>query len=359
MLISHETILFVDLKALENNYQYLKSKLYPNTEIIAVVKAFAYGHGDIVVAKKLEALGVFAFWVADFEEGVALRKSGIKRPIIIANPGTKSYSDILDYNLQPVIYNFRLLDLYGQKKSPISIHIKFNSGMNRYGFNLEEIKALAKKLKRYPHLKIKSICTHLSSANDSNQDKFTKEQFQKFESITSTFSKKTGITTKQHILNTSGVLRFSNHQKEMVRLGIGLYGIGHDKNLTPIAKLQSNIVQILNVHKGDKVGYSATFTANEEMRIGIVPLGYADGINRKLGSENGYIIIKKKEAKIIGEISMDSMLIDLRKIEANEGDIVTIFDDKNRVSDISENLNTIPYEILATLNRRIKRVYSE
>jgi alanine racemase len=359
MSTSHETILFVDLKALERNYRYLKSKLFPNTEIIAVVKAFAYGHGDIVVAKKLEDLGVHAFWVADFEEGVALRKSGIKRSIIIANPGSKSYSDIIDYNLQPVIYNFRLLDLYGEKRSPISVHIKFNSGMNRYGFNLEEIDMLAKKLAKYPHLKVESICTHLSSANDSGQDKFTHNQFQNFESITSAFSEGTGITTKQHILNTAGVLRFSNQQKEMVRLGIGLFGIGHDKNLKPIAKLQSTIVQILNVHKGDKVGYDATFTAVEEMKIGIVPLGYADGINRKLGNENGHVNVGKKQAKIIGKISMDSMLIDLRKIKTNEGDIVTIFDAENKVSDIAKNLNTIPYEILATLNRRIKRVYSD
>jgi len=161
MAISHETILFVNLKALEHNYNYLKSKLNFDTEIIAVVKAFAYGHGDVVVAKKLEKLGVSAFWVADFEEGVTLKKSGINRPIIIANPGAKSCSDIIKYDLQPVIYNFRLLDLYGEKKSPISIHIKFNSGMNRYGFNLEEMEALAEKLKKYPFLKL-GKCSVLS-----------------------------------------------------------------------------------------------------------------------------------------------------------------------------------------------------
>ena len=147
MPTSHETILFVDLKALEHNYFYLKSKLNSDTEIIAVVKAFAYGHGDIVVAKKLEALGVHAFWVADFEEGVTLRKSGINKPIIIANPGVKSYSEIIEFDLQPVIYNFRFLELYGENSSPISIHIKFNSGMNRYGFNLDEVDLIAKDRK--------------------------------------------------------------------------------------------------------------------------------------------------------------------------------------------------------------------
>jgi alanine racemase len=359
MATSHETILFVNLKALEHNYNYLKSKLNTDTEIIAVVKAFAYGHGDIVIAKKLEKLGVNAFWVADFEEGVTLKKSGINLPIIIANPGSKSCSDIIEYNLQPVIYNFRLLELYGEKNAPISIHIKFNSGMNRYGFNLEEIELLAEKLKKYPHLKVESMCTHLSSADNSKQDKFTCFQFQKFESITSEFYVKTGIKSARHILNTNGVLRFPKHQKEMVRLGIGLYGIGNDKNLTAVAKLQSNIAQIRSIIKGEKVGYDATFIANEDMKIGIVPLGYADGINRKLGNNNGYVLVDEKPAKIVGKISMDSMLIDLRKIEAKEGDVVTIFDPKNNVSEIAKNLGTIPYEILATLNRRIKRVYSD
>ena len=359
MATSHETILFVDLKALEHNYNYLKSKLNPDTEIIAVVKAFAYGHGDIVVAKKLEKLGVNAFWVADFEEGVTLKKSGINLPIIIANPGVKSCSDIVKYNLQPVIYNFRLLDLYGEKNSPISIHIKFNSGMNRYGFNLEEMETLAEKLKKYPHLKVESMCTHLSSADNSKQDEFTCFQFQKFESIASKFYVKTGIKAAQHILNTTGVLRFPEHQKEMVRLGIGLYGIGDDKNLKAVAKLQSNIAQIRSINKGEKAGYDATFIANEDMKIGIVPLGYADGINRKLGNNNGHVLVDEKPAKIVGKISMDSMLIDLRTIKVKEGDVVTIFDAKNNVSEMAKNLGTIPYEILATLNRRIKRVYSD
>tara|TARA_B100001758_G_scaffold247879_1_gene268030 strand:+ start:8253 stop:9332 length:1080 start_codon:yes stop_codon:yes gene_type:complete len=356
---SHETILSVDLEALEHNYDYLKSKLNPGTEIIAVVKAFAYGHGDIVIAKKLESLGVKAFWVADFEEGIKLRESGINSQIIIANPGSKSYSIITKYNLQPVIYNFRLLDLYGGKGNTISVHIKFNSGMNRYGFHLNEIRMLAKKLKEYPNLIIQSICTHLSSSNESSNDEFTRSQLLRFETITSSFYTKTQIKTKKHILNTAGLLRFPDSQAEMVRLGIGLYGIGQDKNLKPIAKLQSHIVQILNLNEGDKVGYYGAFIANKKMRIGIIPIGYADGINRKLGNENGWVTVNKKHAKIIGEISMDSMIIDLTIIDANEGDIVTIFDAENNVSNIAKNLKTIPYEVLATLNRRIKRVYSQ
>ena len=173
MPTSHETILYVDLDALENNYKCLKKKLKPDTKIIAVVKAYAYGHGDISIAKKLSTLGVTAMWVADFEEGIILRRSGITEPIIVANPGAKSYDEIIKYNLEPVIYNFRLLEIFGKNTSAISAHIKFNTGMNRYGFSLEEIELLASKLKEFSHLKIASICSHLAAADDKSRDNFT------------------------------------------------------------------------------------------------------------------------------------------------------------------------------------------
>ena len=357
MSINHETILYVDLKALENNYNYFKKKLKSDTKIIAVVKAYAYGHGDIRIAKKLSELGVHAFWVADFEEGVTLKKSGINLPIIIANPGAKSCSDIIEYNLQPVIYSFRLLDLYGEKNSPISVHIKFNTGMNRYGFNADEIDLLVSKLEEYSHLKIESICSHLATSNDKSKDAFTQKQFKKFDIICKKFSKKLNITPKKHILNTAGVLRFPKQQKEMVRLGIGLYGIGGDKKLIPIGKLVSNVAQIRTLKKGGKVGYDSFFVAEKEMKIAIIPLGYADGINRKLGDGKGKVLINNASCSIIGKISMDSFMIDISGTNAKEGDLVTIFSKENLVVTIAKNLDTIAYEILATLNRRIKRVY--
>ena len=177
MSTSHETILYVDLKALENNFNYLKNKLQSDTKIIAVVKAFAYGHGDATIARKLEELGVDAFWVADFEEGVNLRKTGIFKSIIVANPGGKSYSEIIKYDLEPVIYNFRLLEIFEKHYTPISVHIKFNSGMNRYGFNLKEIDTLTSRIKESPHLKIESICSHLAVADNKLKDDFTQKQF--------------------------------------------------------------------------------------------------------------------------------------------------------------------------------------
>ena len=357
MPTSHETILYVNLKALENNFNYLKNKLQSDTKIIAVVKAFAYGHGDVAIAKKLEELGVDTFWVADFEEGMNLRKAGILKRIIVANPGAKSYAKIVKYNLEPVIYNFRLLEIFGENSTPISVHIKFNSGMNRYGFNLEEKDTLASKLKKFPHLKIESICSHLIVADNKLKDDFTQKQFQKFDIFCNLFSKKLNVKVERHILNTAGVLRFPNQQKELVRIGIGLYGIGEDENLIAVGKLVSNIAQIRILKKEETVGYDASFVAKTEMKIAVIPLGYADGINRKLGSKKGKVLINNTLVPIIGKISMDSFMVDISRINAKEGDLVTVFGQENSVTEIAKNLNTIPYEILATLNRRIKRVY--
>ena len=357
MSSSHETILYVDLKAIEHNFYYLKSKLDPTTEIIAVVKAFAYGHGDITIAKKLEELGVDGFWVADFEEGVNLRKSGITLPIIVANPGAKSYAKIIKYDLEPVIYNMRLLALFGKNQSPLAVHIKFNTGMNRYGFNAEEKDDLSKKLKAFPHLTIKSICSHLAAADDKMKDVFTQNQIEKFNSICDAFDEKLNINPKRHILNTAGALRFTKAQNQKVRLGIGLYGIGDDEHLRPVGKLVSNLAQIRNLQKGDAVGYDACFVAEKKMKIAIIPLGYADGINRKLGDGKGKVQINNSTAKIVGTISMDSFMVDISGIDATEGDEVVVFGNENSVAKIAKNLDTIAYEILATLNRRIKRIY--
>lgn len=354
----HETILYINLNALENNFNYLKSVLKSEIKVFAVVKAFAYGHGDIVIAKKLETLGVNGFWVADFEEGMNLRKAGINKKIIIANPGVKSYAEIIKYNLEPVIYNFRLLKLYGKKGCSIPIHIKFNSGMNRYGFNMNEIKSLTSFLKKNINLKVDSVCSHLSVVDNKSKDLITREQLQNFDTFCKLFSSYMKIEPERHILNTSGILRFPKYQKNIVRMGIGLYGVSNDKNLMPIAKLVSNIAQIREIKKGENVGYDASFKANSDMKIGIIPLGYADGINRKLGNKQGSVVIHKIHVPIIGKISMDSFMVDISDINPKEGDAVTIFGEENSVLDIANSLGTIPYEILATLNRRIKRIYN-
>jgi alanine racemase len=358
MKVIHQTILEVDLNKLSNNFNYLKSKLKPNTKIIAVVKAYAYGHGDVAISSYLEKLGAHALWVADFEEGTRIRKSGINIPIIIANPGTKSTQEIIDNKLDIVIYNYELLHLYGKLDTEIRIHIKFNTGMNRYGFNVSEVDNVLADLRKYPKLKIQSICSHLAASDNSTEDNFTNEQFQAFDNISNSFSSGFDQLIDRHILNTNGVLRFPNKGYEMVRLGIGLYGVSNNSSLKQISSLKSVISQVRNIKKGSRVGYDASYIAREDITVGVVPFGYADGLNRKLSSKSGVIIVQNIMCPIIGKISMDSCMINLKGTSAETGDEVVIFGEENTISSIASKLNTIPYEIFSSLNRRIKRVYS-
>ena len=355
MNIAHETIFEVDLAALESNFNYFKYKLSKATKIIAVVKAYSYGHGDLIIAKKLEELGIHALWVADFEEGSRLRENGITIPIIIANPGRESTEQIIKNKLDVVIYNIELLHLFGKLDTEINIHIKYNTGMNRYGFNFDETKALIELLKKYPKLKIQSICSHLAASDNPKQDTFTNKQFLLFDKIYALFFKH--LKVNRHILNTNGVLRFPDKDYEMVRLGIGLFGGVQDKNLKQIGTLKSVISQIRKINTGDRIGYESSFIAKKEMTIGIIPFGYADGLNRKLGNFNGALLVNDNLCPIIGKISMDSCIIDLSNISASSGDEVIIFGEQNPILSISNKLATIPYEIYATLNRRIKRIY--
>ena len=359
MATANETILHVDLNKLEKNFNYLKKKLNPKTKIIGVVKAFAYGHGDVEVSKKLEKIGVHALWVSDFEEGLILRKSGIKKKIIVANPGIKSYDQIIKSKLDVIIYNHKLLDLYCLGGSNISIHIKFNTGMNRYGFKDNEIDAIISKIKKNTHLKLDSICSHLATSEDKNETDLTFRQIENFKSISMKFEMLLGRKVDKHLLNSNGVLNYANYQMNCVRLGIGLYGSTSDLNLRQISSLMSVITQIRDLEKGDVVGYSGSFIADKKMKIAIIPLGYADGLNRQFSNTIGKVFINNNEAPIIGEISMDSFVIDITNFVAKEGDIVEIFGENITVSEIAKKINTIPYEIYSTLNRRIKRVYSD
>ena len=359
MQTANETILTIDLKKLEHNFNYLKSKIKPATKVIAVVKAFAYGHGDVEISKKLEKLGVYALWVTDFEEGVVLRKSGIKTKIIVANPGIKSYNQIIKHKLDVVIYNTRLLDLYCSKNKMVNVHVKFNTGMNRYGFDETELDAIAAKLKTSTQLNILSVCSHLASADKIDKKEFTEKQLLKFQKIALAFETHVKKTMLKHILNSHGVINFPEHQFDVVRLGIGLYGSAKDKQLLPISNLKSVITQNRTIKPGESVGYGPSFVATKEMNISMIPVGYADGLNRKLSNGIGSVIINGKVCSIIGKISMGNFAVDTTNIIVSEGDVVEIFGDNLSVSSIAKSINTIPYEIYSTLNRRLKRVYSD
>lgn len=358
MNTAHETILTVDLSKLDQNCASLKAKLNPNTKIIAVLKAYGYGHGDLEIAKRLEKNGVFAFWVADFEEGINLRKGGVQIPVIVANPGIKSYQHFVSYKLEPVIYSFRLLTAFSNKKIPFGIHIKFNTGMNRFGFELKDVKKITDFLSKHPQLKIKSICSHLSASDNPKKDIFTNIQFRNFEAICDEFEsiyKRNHVL--KHILNSNGLLRFRKKAYNAVRIGIGFYGICNDSSIQQIGSLTSVIAQIRKISKNQCIGYGAAFTAKKDMQIAIIPFGYADGLNRRLGEGIGSVVINTVECSIIGKISMDSCLVDVTKVKANEGDTVEIFGKNISVFSIAKKINTIPYEILSVLNRRIKRHY--
>ena len=359
MTNNHETILHNNLTTLEANFNFLKSKLPNSVKTIAVVKAFAYGLGDIEISKHLEKLGVDAFWVADFEEGVQLRKEGISKGIIVANPGYKSINAIIKYQLEPVIFNNRLLEFYANCKEKISIHLKFNTGMNRYGFEANDLQKILSILKNNPQLNVESVCSHLSSSNDPNKDNFSKGQIQRFKDICENLENHLKINIPSHVMNSNGAVRFiTKSNNEWVRLGIALFGGLEHPNLKQIFSLKSIISQTRFIKKGQSVGYQNSFVAGKDMHIAVIPVGYADGLNRKLGNQKGQVFINDTACRIIGDISMDSFVAAISEVYAQEGQEVTIFSPKYSVSKLANDLDTIPYEIMATLNRRIKRVYS-
>ena len=307
----HETILTVDLEKLAKNFFYLKKLIRPKTKIIGVVKAFGYGHGDLEIAKKLEKLGVYALWVTDFEEAINLRKGGVKSKIIVANPGSKSYNEIIKYKIDVIIYNHKMLQLYIKNKKPVNVHIKFNTGMNRYGFNKEDIPALASLIKNNPHLNVLSTCSHLSDAENEVSKKFAKKQINLFKQISSEFNNLIEKKTLSHILNTYGILNHSSDCLDAVRIGIGLYGCTKNKFLSPIASLNSVITQIRKVKRGERIGYGNSFVCEKDMKIAVVPIGYADGLNRGLSNKVGNVVLNNKHCPIIGKISMGTLTIDI------------------------------------------------
>lgn len=353
----HETILTVDLNKLAKNFLYLKKLVSEKTKIIGVVKAFGYGHGDVQIAKKLEKLGIYALWVTDFEEAINLRKGGVKTKIIVANPGSKSYNKIIKYKIDVIIYNHKLLQLYIMNKKPVNVHIKFNTGMNRYGFNKEEVPVLASLIKKNPHLNVLSTCSHLSDAENEQSKKFAKKQIELFKKISYKFNKLIEKKTLSHILNTYGVLNHSSDCLDAVRIGIGLYGCTNNRFLFPIASLTSVITQVREIAKGERIGYGNSCISEKDMQIAIVPVGYADGLNRRLSNRIGKIVLNNKHCPIIGKISMGTLTIDVTNINACEGDRVEVFGINNSVVSTANSISTIPYEILSCLNRRIKRIY--
>lgn len=362
--IAHQTTLEVDLNALIHNVNYFRSHLKPTTKLMSMVKAYAYGSGDIEVARTLQHHNCDYLAVAVADEGADLRNEGIHIPIVVMNPEMGAFGKIFEYKLEPEIYSSRLLDAFlkeaeKQGLSNYPIHIKINTGMNRLGFDLQEVDALIAKLQAQKTLLVRSIFSHLVGSDDTSLDDFTETQAQRFLSVTDKFEQAFSYKIMKHILNSAGIERFSQYQFDMVRLGIGHYGMSAVDNgkLEEVCTLKTTILQIRNVPATETVSYCRNGKLKRDSVIGAIPIGYADGYDRKLGNGVGKVLVNGQFASIVGNVCMDVCMIDLTGIPAQEGDTVVLFGKGNSINEIAKSLQTISYEVLTGISRRVKRVY--
>jgi alanine racemase len=363
---THETVLEINLNAISHNFNFFKSKLKPNTKMMAMVKAFGYGSGGFEIAKLLEHHKVDYLGVAFADEGISLKTAGIKLPIMVLNPENTSFPAIIQHQLEPEIYSIKGLNAFlkiaEQKKlKDFPIHIKLDTGMHRLGFEANTIDDLITTLKGNHSVKVKSILSHLATSDDLQHIDFVTYQINLFEKLSSQLMNELQITPIRHILNTSGISNFPHAQYDMVRLGIGLYGVSNDpeeqKYLENVGTLKSIISQIRTIQSGESVGYGRRFIANKESKIATIPIGYADGISRSWGNGVGFVTIKNKKAPILGSVCMDMLMVDVSDIDCKEGDSVVIFGESPTVTYMAEQLKTIPYEILTSISQRVKRVF--
>jgi len=365
---THETVLDINLDNMIHNLNYYRSKLKKDVKLMVMVKAFSYGSGIYEVANLLEYQRADYLTVAYPDEGVELRKAGINMPIMVMNPELSSYRVLLKYKMEPEIYSFRTLtafidavERYPDFADGYYLHLKIDTGMRRLGFDEKDIDKVLEQLKKVPKLKVKSVFSHLATATDLDEDDYTLEQINQFKKVSDKVIKKLGYPVIRHILNTPGLERFGEYQFDMVRLGLGLYGVGiteeNQKNLLQAGKLRTVISQIKEIKRGETVGYSREFKAKRKTKVATIPIGYADGLMRTLGNHGGKVFINGKAAPYIGNICMDMSMVDVTDCPCNEGDDVIIFGDELPVTEFAKDMKTIPYEALTNISRRVKRVY--
>lgn len=361
---NHVTVLEIDGNALKHNLQHFKQRLEADTKILVVVKAFGYGSEATEISKFIKN-DVDYFAVAYTDEGIALRNAGIENPILILHPQIQNLELIIEHQLEPNLYNFKIFEAFlalADIKLLINypIHIKFNTGLNRIGFTQTDVPKIISKLKESNHTKVASVFSHLAASDDPNEKTFTTNQINDFTFITTQFIEHLRYTPLVHILNTSGIINYPEAQFDMVRLGIGLYGFGNDKQETKALKnvvsLKSIISQIHLIEEGESVGYNRAFTANKPSKTATIPIGHADGISRKLGNKNYAILVNNQKANIIGNVCMDMIMIDVTEIDCKEGDEVILFNSQKMVNEMATHSKTISYEILTGISQRVKRL---
>ena len=361
----HETILEVNLNAVVENLNYYRSFLKPETKMVCMIKADAYGAGAIEIAKTLQDHRVDYLAVAVADEGVTLRKAGITANIMIMNPEMTAFKTMFDYDLEPEVYSFRLMDalIKAARKEGITgwpVHIKFDTGMHRLGFDpVEDIDELVDRLKHQQAIIPRSVFSHFVGSDSDGFDDFSARQFALFEEGSDKLQSAFSHHILRHMDNSAGIEHFPERQMDMCRLGIGLYGVDPRDNriLHTVSTLKTTILQLRHVPKGETVGYSRKGKIERNSVIAAIPIGYADGLNRHLGNRHGYCLVNGQKAEYVGNICMDVAMIDVTDIPCKEGDQVEIFGEHLPVTQLSDELDTIPYEVLTGVSNRVKRVY--
>ena len=359
-----ETVLEIDLKSLEHNYHYLRSKISPKTKLMGVVKAFAYGSDSVEIAKKLDRLGVDFFAVAYTSEGTCLREGGIEKPILVLHPQSVHFEEIIARRLTPSIYSEFVLSRFIQiaeqhSKKNYPIHLKLNTGLNRLGFDRDETGFIIDSLQNTNAVKVEGIFSHLAASEDPKEKEFSRRQLETFKEICGKIRTGIGYDPIAHLCNTSGILNYPEAHFDMVRTGIGLYGFGNsaeeDAHLIPVASLKTIISQIHHLKSGETVGYNRVFQTDKPTVIATLPIGHADGINRIYGKQKGIVSVNGKPAPIVGNVCMDMIMIDVTDIDCEEGDEVIIFGKNKSAEAFAQRAGTISYELITSISQRVKR----
>ena len=365
---TRQTQLEINLNALKHNLKFYRNKIENGVKVMVMVKANGYGTGGLEVAQLLASEEVDYLGVAYADEGVSIRKAGVTIPIMVMNASEEVLPTLVSYDLEPEIYSLELLEAYNQvlakepgKNSSYKIHLKMDTGMNRLGFKSDDIDAVLEYLKTKKHLKVTSVFSHLAASDDKAHDEFTQSQIQLFVEVSQKMEQSLGYDFIRHISNSAAIERFENAQFDMVRLGIGLYGAatqnGNQNQLKTVSSLYSIVVQVKNVRKGESIGYSRNYFADQDMRIAIIPIGYADGVNRRFGNGVGSVFISGQKRPIVGNVCMDIIMVDITGLPVEVNDEVEIFGENISVQEVASSIGTISYEILTSIPARVKRVY--
>ena len=366
-LKQHKTQLSYNLSSLKHNLNQYKNSLLPETKMLAMVKAQSYGAGLTTLAKFLEKQGVHYFGVAYSDEGKELRKSGIKTPILVMNAEEEGMETCVEYGLEPAIYDFNQLDellkvLIAQEKTAFPIHIKLDTGMKRLGFYPDQVQQLIEVLAAQPEVLVKSVYSHLAEADEVNSS-FTNQQIAQFEQICHQFESYLSYQFLRHILNSEGIAQYPHAQFDMVRIGIGLFGLSSnpsfEQRLKPVIDWTSSISQTKTIRQGESIGYGRSFVAKKDMRIAIVPIGYADGFKRSLSNGVGAVYIQNHLCPVVGRVCMDMIMVDIGSLPIGKNTKVEIIGPNLGLAQFAKDCQTIPYEILTSISPRVHRSYSE